>query len=97
MGIIDGCIQALGCKTHTIIEAHPDVHRRMLADGVADFAALAYWWGCVLRAPRRNPWMRSVTARFISCDSCVWFWQSLVHELPVVGGPKHVRTLPGRL
>uniref|UniRef100_A0A7S1IDL9 Protein arginine N-methyltransferase 2 n=1 Tax=Eutreptiella gymnastica TaxID=73025 RepID=A0A7S1IDL9_9EUGL len=33
MGIIDGCIQELGCKSHTIIEAHPDVHRKMLEDG----------------------------------------------------------------
>jgi len=33
MGIIDACIEAYGCKNHTIIEAHPQVYQKMLDDG----------------------------------------------------------------
>ncbi len=33
MGIIDSAIQRLGCKSHTILEAHPDVLAKMEADG----------------------------------------------------------------
>lgn len=33
MGIVDGFIQELSPKSHTIIEAHPAVYAKMLADG----------------------------------------------------------------
>jgi protein arginine N-methyltransferase 2 len=33
MGIFDGYVQELGAGRHTIIEAHPTVYKRMLADG----------------------------------------------------------------
>jgi type IV protein arginine methyltransferase len=33
MGIVDSAIQRRAPRTHTIIEAHPDVHRRMLDSG----------------------------------------------------------------
>ena len=33
MGIIDTAIAARGPRTHTIVEAHPQVHGRMLRDG----------------------------------------------------------------
>lgn len=33
MGLIDSAIQQFGARTHTIVEAHPDVYRKMLADG----------------------------------------------------------------
>jgi protein arginine N-methyltransferase 2 len=33
MGIIDSALQELQPELHIIVEAHPDVHRRMLADG----------------------------------------------------------------
>mmetsp|Transcript_16974 Transcript_16974/g.36952 ORF Transcript_16974/g.36952 Transcript_16974/m.36952 type:complete len:425 (+) Transcript_16974:1-1275(+) len=33
MGIIDSYIQEFGAKTHTIIEAHPQVYKRMLEQG----------------------------------------------------------------
>jgi protein arginine N-methyltransferase 2 len=33
MGIVDAAIQRRSPRTHTIVEAHPGVHARMLADG----------------------------------------------------------------
>ena len=33
MGIVDTAIQRRRPRSHTIIEAHPDVHRRMLDTG----------------------------------------------------------------
>jgi hypothetical protein len=36
MGIVDSFIQARSPRTHTIIEAHPGVHQRMLDAGWAD-------------------------------------------------------------
>ncbi|KAJ3106190.1 hypothetical protein HDU97_006823 [Phlyctochytrium planicorne] len=33
MGLVDGYLQARKPKTHTIIEAHPDVYKKMIEDG----------------------------------------------------------------
>lgn len=33
LGMVDRAIQGRGCRTHTIVEAHPEVHRKMLKDG----------------------------------------------------------------
>ena len=33
MGIFDTAVERHGCGTHTIIEAHPEVYKKMLADG----------------------------------------------------------------
>ena len=35
MGIVDAAIQRRRPRSHTIVEAHPDVHRRMLDTGSA--------------------------------------------------------------
>jgi hypothetical protein len=35
-GIIDSAIQRLGCRSHTILEAHPDVLAKMEAEGWMD-------------------------------------------------------------
>ena len=35
LGMVDRAIQARAPQTHTIVEAHPEVHRKMLADGWA--------------------------------------------------------------
>ena len=37
MGIVDGAIQRRRPRSHTIVEAHPDVHRHMLETGVHGF------------------------------------------------------------
>lgn len=39
-GIVDGAIQSLGCRSHTIIEAHPDVLAKARADGWGERATL---------------------------------------------------------
>ncbi len=36
LGLIDTAFQSHGVRTHTIIEAHPDLHKKMIADGWAD-------------------------------------------------------------
>ena len=33
LGIVDGCIQQRKPRAHTIIEAHPQIHKRMLELG----------------------------------------------------------------
>lgn len=41
-GIIDSAIQRRGCRSHTIIEAHPDVLRKMEAEGWMDKCVRRY-------------------------------------------------------
>ena len=56
LGIIDGANAELGPRSHTIIEAHPQVHARMVAAGWAErpgvHVRFGRWQEVRWRAPR---------------------------------------------
>jgi protein arginine N-methyltransferase 2 len=81
MGIVDGFIQELRPRSHTIVEAHPGVYRRMLQLGcdLVGGARRGVW----LKA-RAGSWDKKPGVRIIHAK-----WQDALPTLP------QARPLPG--
>ena len=72
MGIIDRFIQARKPRTHTIVEAHPEVYKRMLADGwdkKPGVRILFGRWQDVLPAPSDGEAAASNDSSSVTTDS----------------------------